>query len=210
MPSCLVFGDSNTHGSLPMAGMQGAARLPRADRWPSVMEATLGSAWDVVADGLPGRTTVHEDPVGGGHRNGLAMLGSALGAHGPVDVLVIMLGTNDLKARFNLSAEEIARSVGLLVQFAQRSGLAQGILAITPPLVLERGCLAGDFRGAEARGANLPTAMSEMAELEGCAHFDANGEIAVSDLDGVHFDAATHKKLGRVVAAKITSMTEMT
>ena len=103
----VCFGDSNTHGSPPSTG-EAEPRYGPDVRWPGVLAGALGPGWRVHEEGLPGRTTVHPDPVEGGHLSGLAALPMVLGTHSPIDVLVIMLGTNDLKARFAVGPADIA------------------------------------------------------------------------------------------------------
>src|SRR5215212_776966 len=103
----VCFGDSNTHGSPPWTGEPEPRYGPEV-RWPGVLAAALGPSWRVHEEGLPGRTTVHPDPVEGGHLSGLAALPMVLGTHSPIDVLVIILGTNDLKARFAVGPADIA------------------------------------------------------------------------------------------------------
>ena len=130
----VCFGDSNTHGSPPRAG---DPRHGPGVRWPGVLAAALGSSWRVHEEGLPGRTTVHPDPVEGGHLSGLTALPVVLGTHSPIDVLVIMLGTNDLKARFAVGAAEIATSVETLVHAGRAFCTATGrpvprILLVAP------------------------------------------------------------------------------
>ena len=68
----LCYGDFNTHGTAPMATLDDMVRLGPAERWPGVLAAVLGAGWRVIEEGLPGRTTVHPDPVSGVHKNGLA------------------------------------------------------------------------------------------------------------------------------------------
>ena len=94
----LTYGDSNTWGSIPSGG----GRYPRSVRWPGVLAATLGSGWHVVEAGLRGRTTIFDDPMG--DRNGARHQESVLASAAPVDVVVLLLGTNDLKTRFAASA----------------------------------------------------------------------------------------------------------
>ncbi|MEM7461801.1 MAG: hydrolase, partial [Pseudomonadota bacterium] len=93
-------------------------RLEYERRWTGVAANLLGSGWRVVEEGLPGRTTVHDDPIEGRHKNGLSALPMVLESHRPIDMLVIMLGTNDLKTRFSLTAGDIACSEGKLVEAA--------------------------------------------------------------------------------------------
>ena len=122
----LAYGDSNTHGTAPMATLEDMLRFGPAERWPGVMAAELGAGWRVVEEGLPGRTTVHPDPISGVHKNGLALLPAALESHRPVDVVALMLGTNDLKNRFQVPVVEIADSVSQLVHYIRHSYTGPG------------------------------------------------------------------------------------
>src|SRR6185312_8487577 len=115
MRTVLCFGDSNTHGTRPMVSLEDDSRFDRSTRWPGVVEARLGDGWRVVEEGLPGRTTVHDDPIEGFHKNGQRYLQACLESHKPLDAIVLMLGTNDLKARFNLPASDIAAGAGVLL-----------------------------------------------------------------------------------------------
>jgi lysophospholipase L1-like esterase len=207
----LCYGDSNTHGTLPMATLEDMGRLGPAERWPGVLAAELGAGWRVVEEGLPGRTTVYPDPISGAHKNGLALLPAALESHRPIDVVVLMLGTNDLKHRFQVPPVEIGDSVGLLVHLIRHSYMGPGgahpaILLVAPPPVLEAGCLAEIFEGGAAKSARLAAAYADVARRHGCGFLDAGEAIASSPLDGVHFDAAEHGKLGRAVAAALRAM----
>ena len=154
----LCYGDSNTHGTMPMANLGDMGRFGAAERWPGVLAAELGSGWRVVEEGLPGRTTVYPDPISGVHKNGLSVLPAALESHRPLDVVVVMLGTNDLKHRFQVPPVEIGESVGLLVHLIRHSYCGPGtahpaILLVAPPPVLETGCLAEIFEGGAAKSA---------------------------------------------------------
>ena len=138
----VCFGDSNTHGSPPWTGVP-APRYGPDVRWPGVLAVALGPSWRVHEEGLPGRTTVHPDPVEGGHLSGLAALPVVLGTHSPIDVLVIMLGTNDLKTRFAVGPAEIATSAERLVSAGRAFCTATGrpvprILLIAPAPVATR------------------------------------------------------------------------
>ena len=103
----LVFGDSNTFGTPPMVERDGnSARYGENIRWPMVMQKHLSPNWKVIEEGLPGRTTSLPDPEMGDHMNGQVGLKIALDSHGPIDLLVIMLGTNDSKIQFGLEAKQ--------------------------------------------------------------------------------------------------------
>ncbi|WP_108482657.1 SGNH/GDSL hydrolase family protein [Oceaniglobus ichthyenteri] len=200
MPSLLVYGDSNSYGTPPMAERGLAARLPKEQRWPNVMAAALGAQWEVIVEGLPGRTTVHDDPVEGAYRNGMTVLPAVLHSHGPLDMVIIFLGTNDLKMRFNVPAIDIALSVGRLAETVRASGVARDVIMVCPPVVRELGCLAGVFEGAEARGAGMFVDMMQEAARLGFGFVDAGAHIAVDPLDGVHFNVEAHARLGAEMA----------
>ena len=88
MRTVLLFGDSNTHGTMPVPDLGASDRFPREERWATRL-AKLLPDWEVIAEGHPGRTTVHDDPIEGPHRNGLTVLPSLLESHQPIDVVLI-------------------------------------------------------------------------------------------------------------------------
>ena len=201
----LAYGDSNTHGTMPMSTPEDAGRWGPAERWPGVLAAELGGGWRVVEEGLPGRTTVYPDPISGVHKNGLALLPAALESHRPIDLVVLMLGTNDCKQRFGVPPVEIGESVSLLLHLIRHSYMGPGgtqpaMLLIAPPPVLETGCLGEIFAGGAAKSQRLAATYAAVAARHGAAFLDAGGVIASSPIDGVHFDAAEHVLLGRAVA----------
>lgn len=207
----LTYGDSNTHGTVPMTTLEDEGRWGPAERWPGVLAATLGEGWRIVEEGLPGRTTVYADPVGGAHKNGLALLPAALESHRPIDLVVVMLGTNDLKQRFNVPPIEIGESVSALLHFVRHSymgpaGSQPRLLLVAPPPVEETGCLGEVFGGGAAKSRALAAIYAGIAARHGAAFLDAGALIAVSPVDGVHFDADAHAALGQAVAAAIREM----
>ncbi|MCY1126265.1 SGNH/GDSL hydrolase family protein [Frigidibacter sp. RF13] len=208
MRTVICYGDSNTHGTMPMATLDDLGRLPKADRWPEVMAAALGAGFEVIAEGQPGRTTVHDDPVEGPHRNGLTVLPAVLESHRPVDLVILKLGTNDLKPRFSVSATDIALSLGKLVRVIRASGAgpaggAPDVLVVAPPPVEEAGCLAEIFAGAAARSRALAGPVAREAARQGAGFFDAGTVIAVSPVDGVHYEQDTHRTLGLALAEAV-------
>ena len=208
MKSVLCFGDSNTFGTAPMPALGQELRWRFDQRWPGVLhgelQGELGSGWRVVEEGLPGRTIGRDDPVEGADRNALRYLPACLQSHRPLDAVVFMLGTNDLKARFHLGADDIAHGVHGLIDAvlvnSRPEAPAPRILVISPAPVLERGCLAGFFTGAEAQAPHVAAAMAEVCRSRGVDHLDASRHIQVSPMDGVHLDADAHHTLGRLVA----------
>ena len=201
----LCFGDSNTHGTPPAADLGASARFDRSTRWPTLMAGHLGADWHVIEEGHPGRTTVHDDPIEGAHRNGLTVLPSLLESHKPIDVVILMLGTNDLKGRFSVNATDIAlsleRLIGVIRSFAcGPDGTNPGILLVSPPPILEVGCLADMFEGGAAKSHGLCAAISAAATRANVSFLDAAAHIAVSPIDGIHYDKATHATLALVLA----------
>ena len=205
MKSVLCYGDSNTWGAATVARPDG--RYAADERWPGVLRAALGPDWMVIEEGLGGRTTVSDDPVEWNpDKNGARYLPPALHSHKPLDVVAIMLGTNDLKARFAKSPWEVAQGVGVLVQLVQgagvgRNGTVPAILVICPPVILDRLPLHADlFAGAPAKSRELARHYREVAAAAGAHFFDAGTVIRSSAVDGFHFDPDAHVVLGKAVA----------
>lgn len=204
----LCYGDSNTHGTAPMPDLDGAGRYGPRERWPGVMAADLGKGWSVIEEGHPGRTTIHDDPLEGAWKNGMSLLPAILETHLPVDLVILKLGTNDLKARFSVTANDIARSVeklGLAVKAsgAGPGGRAPALLVIAPPPIQEVGCLAGTFEGGRAKSLRFPAEFALAAARLGAAYLDAGTLIAVDPVDGIHYDKAAHLTLGKAIAALV-------
>lgn len=201
----LCYGDSNTHGTPPMADLDAAGRFDAQTRWTGVAAQALGPGWTLIDEGQPGRTTVHDDPIAGPHRNGLRILPALLESHATLDGVVLMLGTNDLKARFSVTAHDIALSLGTLIEVVRRSGCGPGggapkVLLVAPPPIREVGCLAEMFQGGAAKSLSLGARIAAEAHRAGVAFVNAADHVAVSDLDGIHYDAGGHLTLGRALA----------
>lgn len=210
MPVLLTFGDSNTHGTPPIVNVGEYHRFGRTVRWPGIVRSALPD-WEVVEEGLPGRTAQFDDVCMGSHMNGQDGLKTALESHGPIDVLTIMLGTNDVKTRFGVTAEGVTGGIASLLDIAQdlvmqtRHGGFR-ILLICPPPVLEQGPIAGQFFGASERSRALSLLYDGLARARGCGFLDAGRVIAVSPVDGVHFDEAAHAALGAAVAEAVLEL----
>lgn len=200
MAVILCYGDSNTHGTPPMDSLGVQSRHAPGTRWPDVMAERLGAAHRVIDEGLPGRTTVHDDRVEGGMRNGLTVLPAVLHSHRPIDLMLLMLGTNDLKQQFSVSSLDIARSVERLVLVTRAEAVVKDILIVAPAPVRECGSLAEIFAGAEARQEGLTGHLRDVAARQSCGFFDAGQVIAVSPVDGVHFAVEQHRLLGLALA----------
>ncbi len=203
MKTILCYGDSNTHGTAPLPAPGVDLRHPPGDRWPDALSAALGAGYRVIDEGLPGRTTVHDDIIEGGARNGLTVLPAVLHSHKPIDLMLLMLGTNDLKIRFSVSAWEIARSVERLAMTARAEGVVSDIVLIAPAPVRETGALREVFDGAEARQKGVEEYMQAAAERLGVGFVRAGDHVTVSDQDGVHWSPQAHRSFGAALAPMI-------
>ncbi|MCP8689459.1 SGNH/GDSL hydrolase family protein [Marinobacterium sedimentorum] len=204
MKTVLCFGDSNTWGHRP----DGSGRYALDERWPGVMEAVLGEGFRVLVEGLGGRTTVHDDPIDGAHLNGLNYLTPCLASQKPVDLVVIMLGTNDLKHRFSVLADDIARAAGRLVERVQGSdagpqGAAPAVLLVAPAPILEVGAVGTRFTGGRIKSQLFSTTYAAVADELGCHFLDAGNHIVSSQIDGIHLDLDAHLELGKVIAKHV-------
>ncbi len=203
MKRILCFGDSNTHGTAPMRDENDVVRFDTDKRWPGVLRTALGSGFDIIEEGHPGRTTVHDDPVEGAHKNGRSHLRAILESHWPLDVVIISLGTNDLKTRHGVSAFDIASSIGTLVDLVRATPMRgrpmPKILVISPPPIIEAGWLADMFAGGQVKSEQLGAYVERMAAGRQVAFLDLTPIAKSSPIDGIHFDEATHHAIGQAV-----------
>jgi lysophospholipase L1-like esterase len=191
MPTVVLFGDSNTWGYVP--GTE-SGRYPRDVRWAGRLAAAL-DGWEVVAEGLNGRTATVDSPSSEG-RNGLTYLIPCLQSHAPVDALVIYLGTNDVGEPYRLDAETAAASVGRLVRWARFAEAGPGgsppeILVVCPP----------PFEGHV-----LGPAFETMCDELDCELLDLDGVAVYSELDGIHLDADGHAAVAAAVEERLRDL----
>jgi lysophospholipase L1-like esterase len=203
----VCFGDSNTHGADP----SGAGRMSPDVRWPRVMARSLGDGYEVIEEGLNGRTACWDTPLAPG-RNGLTYLVPCLLSHAPVDLLIIMLGTNDTKRIYGLGAPEIASGVGLLVDEARRSLSGPGdtppVVLLVSPVPLGEVTASSELWGfgeSIDKSKDLARLYAVVAEERNVAFFDAGSVAAVHPDDGVHLDAAACASLGAALAERVRS-----
>ena len=173
------------------------------------MARELGDGYRVIEEGLNGRTTRWDDPISPG-RNGLTYLAPCLESHHPLDMVLIMLGTNDLKQRFNLSASDIAESAGALAEIAKHvatnaAGEPVHVLLVAPPAITTLTDLDEMFAGAEPKSRLFSRYYRLSAGWNGATFFDAGAVIESSRLDGIHFEAEAHLILGQALANEVRS-----
>ncbi|MCB1499573.1 MAG: SGNH/GDSL hydrolase family protein [Bauldia sp.] len=209
MATIVCYGDSNTWGAIPMPSRAELNRFAPADRWPGVLQEKLGPTHTVIAEGLNGRTTTHDDPADGGPvKNGHRFLPVILDSHAPIDLVIIKLGTNDLKMRFSVPAYDIADGAGRLVDLvlAARNAPAKAppkVLLVAPAPLVQMGWIADMFQGGTEKSKSLGKEYRRVAEDRGIAFLDAGTVITSSPIDGIHLDKDMQRKLGEAIAAMV-------
>jgi lysophospholipase L1-like esterase len=217
----MVFGDSNTWGWIARPEQPPTTRFPGDIRWPGVLQAELGEGYHVIEEALSGRTTnitPSPDPlqIDGAGLNGAAYLPAALGSHMPLDLVIIMLGINDLWADKNRTPLEIGLAAMELVARVKGSAGAAGtsypapdVLLIAPPPVapsVKKGSLAEYLGESVEASMELGAVYGRLATAVGIAFLDAGEVVTVSGVDGVHFSEDNHRALGQAVAAHVKEM----
>ena len=203
----LCYGDSNTYGYIPLTGM----RYPKSVRWPGALQDILGSGYSIIEEGCNGRTTIYDDPIDG-WKNGVDYLRPCLHSHRPVDIFVMMLGSNDLKETFHASAADIAAGAETLLDVVQtftakKQGFIPEIILISPPQIGEgiaHSAFYGEFlENAIARSKEFPEYYAKVAQRRGCLFLDAAKFIQPSNEDSLHLTPEGHKILAREVSKLI-------
>ena len=202
----LVFGDSNSWGWNPNNDLvKPIERWGDDVRWPGVLQKGLGDGYKVIVDGLNGRTTVWDDPIEE-YRCGKDQIIPSMDAAAPIDLIIIFVGTNDLKVRYTVSAQDIANGAALLVRKAlgQVGAFTNGtpkVLLIGPPPLgpVSNGIFSLMFGGNEEKSKHLGAHYKTAAEANGAEYFDAGAVVKSSKVDGLHLDADQHELLGKAL-----------
>lgn len=208
MKRILCFGDSLTWGWIPQPDGVPSERYAYHERWTGVLAGELGAGFEIIEEGLSGRTTAVDDPVDP-RLNGRAYLPATLASHLPLDLVIIMLGTNDTKVWFNRSPFEIAGGIQALLREVALSAGGVGTLypapqtlVMCPPPLAERPTPWFDalFDGGPEKTRALPDLYRACAEFNGAHFFDAGSVISTGGVDGIHFSADNNLDLGRALA----------
>ncbi|MFO7848397.1 MAG: SGNH/GDSL hydrolase family protein [Spirochaetia bacterium] len=205
MKRILCYGDSNTWGNIPISG----ARYGEDIRWPGVLAALMGPDYRVIEEGLNGRTTVFEDPLQEG-RNGKTYLLPCLLSHRPLDIVILMLGTNDMKQRYGVPAEDIARGAGVLAQIILNSGAgpdntAPQLILFSPPSLGKLTAFGPMFAGASGKSRDLGAALRVVAQEIGCSFVDISAEVSAGNGDGIHLEPEGHRRVAELAAKAIAA-----
>ena len=206
MKTILCYGDSNTWGYVPGT----AQRYSRDIRWAKVMQKHLGAEYEVIEEALNGRTTVHEDFLEEG-RNGMTYLTPCLISHAPIDLVILKLGVNDLKQRFSVPASDIADGVRKLAWKILKSDSGPNhqppqLLILIPPPLGKLTEFADMFAGGLEKSQQFSTHYQKVAEELDCPWLDVGEYVISSDVDGIHWEADQHVRLGEVVAEKVRQL----
>ena len=214
----ICLGDSNTHGYCadPRDCADSAlARFNEDERWTCLLQKALGDGYLVVEEGLSGRTTVFQDPLYEG-LDALHYLYPCLKSHEPVSLLIIMLGTNDVKERMGANAYAVGLGMRRLVQKAQTVDCwgpdgRPNILVIAPPAI-GQGLLASPVAeemglGAVEKSREVPAQYKAVAEAAGVHFLDASEVGCVfNTVDFMHLTRASHARLAQALAERIPAL----
>ncbi len=198
----LCFGDSNTRGMIPILG----GFYPVLISWPGQLQNILGNDYEIIPEGLYGRTIVAEED-GKPFKTGITHLEAILKSHIPLDLLIIMLGTNDIKDRHNLDALQISEHLNQIILKAE--GILKNyktkIMIICPPAVVtpKSGIKPERMSMGSLTFKKLPELYKKVAEKNDCLYINAGDYIILSDTDGYHLDEKGHNKLAQIISEVI-------
>lgn len=206
MKQILCFGDSNTYGLIPKKG----GRYSWGVRWTSILNEKLGmSDHRVIEEGLCGRTTIFDDPLRDG-RCGVKMLPNILETHDPIDLVILMLGTNDCKTIYGASAELIGKAaVRLIDQIRNYSGRSK-ILLISP-IHLGNYVWKNEYdpefsEASVVVSKKLSQVLQKVSENKKVFFLDASAYAEPSNDDQEHLDEKGHQLLAEAIYTKVTEI----
>ncbi len=197
----LCYGDSLTWGF----DAENLGRHAFEDRWSSVLQKALGTDVNVIAEGLNGRTTAYDDHLADCDRNGARILPTLLHSHAPLDLVIIMLGTNDLKRGIGSgnavgAVKGVERLINLVRSHVWSFDDEQPeILIVSAPHICETGneMFAAMFIDAVEESQMMGSLYRDLADEKGCGFFDAASVAVTTPVDGVHLDAENTRAIGR-------------
>ena len=210
MKTILCYGDSITWGSDPETG----GRHPFEDRWPNVLQTALGPSVAVVTDGLRGRTTAFDEHLAACDRNGVRILPTTLYTHAPLDLVIFMLGSNDMKPAIAGTALAAMQGMRRLTEIVRLNATRDdnpepsAVLIVAPPPLTETANpeYAAMFAGGAAQSRMIAGFYADLADAEGCGFFDAGSVARTSPVDGVHLDAENTRAIGRALEPIVRMM----
>ena len=205
----VCFGDSNTWGY----NARTLERFPEEIRWPSLLGAMLGDDYQIVEEGLPGRTSVVDDPIVEG-MNAYPYIHPCLMSHSPIELVIIMLGTNDTKARFNLTSYNIAQGITRLAHKAKNTpagvkGSYPKVLVIAPPPI-GRGYDQTDVSktmglDCDRKSEEFPHYLADLLKIQEIDFLNTKELVQMNEIDYMHLNEEGHKQLAELVFHKLKS-----
>ncbi len=206
MGEILCFGDSNTYGLIPGT----KDRYSRDIRWTGIIQDRLrNKGYNIIEEGLCGRTTVFDDELRNGRR-GSVLLPVLLESHQPLDVVILMLGTNDCKSYYKASANVIGRGMEKLLQLVKANRSNLKILMISPILLGEeiwKKEYDPEFDAESIQTSiGLKAVYQEIADKYNIEFLAASYVAKASDIDQKHLDADNHKKLADAIMKKLEEL----
>lgn len=206
MQRILCFGDSNTYGYKP----DGSGRFDETVRWTARLQRSLGENYQVIEEGLCGRTTIFEDQLRIGRR-GVDLVGTLVETHNPIDVFVVMLGTNDCKTRYKATAGIIAKGLEQVIATAQSKASQQMKILVISPILLSPGVGEEGYdvefdESSEQVSRKLAAEYEKIARKNGYYYLDASQYASASSTDREHLDETGHEKLGDAIYHKLTEL----
>ncbi|MBP2002161.1 lysophospholipase L1-like esterase [Paenibacillus shirakamiensis] len=203
MHTILCFGDSNTWGYDAATNQ----RFDTSTRWTRLLGTALGKSVQVLEEGLSGRTSVHEDPLFEG-LSGLSYIHPCLMSHAPLNLVIIMLGTNDTKERFGLTAYNIAQGIVRLAVKAKatnsgHAGQSPEVLVIAPPPIRDSyvhtpiGQAMG--KGCSEKSEELSQHLAALLQGTGIHFADAKGHVIMNEIDYMHLDEDGHRRMAQCI-----------
>lgn len=207
--SVVCFGDSNTWGDDP----HDYSRYPKHSRWTGILQDLLGSRYEVISEGMNGRTT--KESVDEVYEDGLTILPAVLSTNKPVDILIFMVGTNDCKISQKESAADIAEGMEELVVTArevteQLQGYIPAIVIVSPPAIKDE-ITESDLsylydETSVQKSRLLKDYYEKIADKYDCIFVNGTDTLEVSDLDCIHMTENGHKQLAQLLAKVIKGM----
>ena len=210
----LCLGDSNTHGYCadPDDCADGGKRFNEDERWTCLLQKALGDEYLVIEEGLGGRTTVFQDPLHEG-MDTLSVLYPILKSHQDIDLLIVMLGTNDTKDRFAVNAYCISLGMERLLLKAISidcwSESGPNILVVAPaPIGRE---MVDDGMGIHCaeKSEELAKYYEPLAKSLGCHFLDAH-DCEVNPIDYTHLSKKGHSQLAKMLADVVPEIIQHT
>jgi lysophospholipase L1-like esterase len=211
MKTILAYGDSLTWGRDPA---KRGKRHPASHRWPDVLQQELGTGYTVISEGLRGRTTTFSISQADCEINGATILPTALYTHAPLDLVILMLGTNDLQSiicgRAIGATQGMRHLVEIVRQHAPRlvSATTPKVLVVAPPRLVKSAdpYFLEVFDEAIGESGKLASLYATLSRELGCSFFDAAQVAHADPIDGVHLDAQNTKAIGVAIAPLVREL----